>query len=190
MQGEIVGKTERTRILSTLTLVKGSCIDQNADAIVNAANRYLFEGSGVCGAIFAKAGRTALTQACNKHKTPLKDGEAVATGAYGITNAKIIIHAVGPNFGLTHHAFWELFQAYYNSLVVLKENNLRSIAFPLISSGIFGGDLENPVAESAKQCQRAFKKFKEDFPDYDVDAALCAFTDEEYGEAEKVWGEK
>jgi O-acetyl-ADP-ribose deacetylase (regulator of RNase III) len=91
-------------------------------------------------------------------------------------NAKGIIHAVGPNFASTPKAFKELFEAYYNSLVVLKENGYHSIAFPLISSGIFGGSLANPVAESTKQCIRAYKKFAADFPDYDIDVKLCAFT--------------
>jgi O-acetyl-ADP-ribose deacetylase (regulator of RNase III) len=99
-------------------------------------------------------------------------------------NAKVIIHAVGPNFAVTPKAFKELFDAYYNSLVVLKENGLHSISFPLISSGIFGGSLDNPPAESTKQCLRAYKKFTADYPEYDIDVKLCAFTASEMKEAE------
>ena len=135
--------------MSNLKLINDSCVNQNVDAIVNAANKYLLAGGGICGAIFKKAGLATLTNACSEYARPLKDGEAVITPAFGITNAKYIIHAVGPDFNVTPKAFKELFEAYYNSLVVLKNNHLHSIAFPLISSGIFGGNLPNPVEESA-----------------------------------------
>lgn len=76
-------------------------------------------------------------------------------------NAKHIIHAVGPDFGRTPKAFLELFNAYYNSLVLLKDNGLHSISFPLISSGIFGaiflipqGNLQNNVEEHIKSLFR------------------------------------
>lgn len=50
---------------------------------------------------------------------------------------------------------------------------LHSISFSLISSGIYGGDLENPVAESIKQCLLAYKKFTSDYPDYQIDVKVC-----------------
>lgn len=103
-------------------------------------------------------------------------------------NAKHIIHAVGPDFDRTPKAFLELFNAYYNSLVLLKDNGLHSISFPLISSGIFGGNLPNPAGESAKQCGRAYKKFVQDYPDYDVNVMLCAFGTEEYQDAKTELG--
>ena len=68
--------------------------------------------------------------------------------------------------------------------MVLKDNGYHSISFPLISSGIFGGSLDNPVAESTKQCLRAYKKFTADYPEYDIDVKLCAFTASEMKEAE------
>lgn len=158
----------------------GSCADQEVDIVVNAANRNLWSGGGICGAIFKKAGYQELTDACNKIKTPLKDGEVAITPAFNILNAKYIIHAVGPDFGYTPNAFKELFDAYYNSLVLMKDNNLHSISFPLISSGIFGGNLKNPVLESTKQCKRAYNKFLDDYPDYEIKVLLCAYTKEEY----------
>ncbi len=103
------------------------------------------------------------------------------------TNAKAIVHAVGPNFAVTPAAFKELFDAYYNSLVVLKDNGYHSISFPLISSGIFGGSLDNPVAESTKQCLRAYKKYTADYPEYDIDVKLCAFMASEMKEAENEY---
>ena len=165
--------------MSKIELIHGSCADQVADVVVNAANSGLWAGGGICGVIFRKAGMKELTDACNKYKTPLNDGDAVITPAFGLTNAKAIIHAVGPNFGATPTAFEELFKAYYNSLVVMRDNGYHSISFPLISSGIFGGNLPNPAAESTKQCCRAYKKFVQDHPDYDIDVKLCAFGQSE-----------
>lgn len=129
-----------------IELINGSCADQKVDIVVNAANSGLWAGGGICGVIFNKAGIAELTTACSKYKTPLKDGSAVITPAFNMTNAKAIIHAVGPNFAVTPKAFKELFDAYYNSLKVMMDNDYHSISFPLISSGIFGGSLSNPVA--------------------------------------------
>ena len=71
--------------------------------------------------------------------------------------------------------------------MVLKDNGYHSISFPLISSGIFGGSLDNPVAESTKQCLRAYKKFTADYPEYDIDVKLCAFTALEMKKAENEY---
>ena len=173
--------------MSTINLLNASCADQLVDVVVNAANDGLWAGGGICGVIFRKAGLGALTAACKQYKTPLKDGSAVITPAFNMTNAKCIIHAVGPNFSVTPKAFKELFDAYYNSLCVLMDNGLHSISFPLISSGIFGGSLANPAAESAKQCCRAYLKFVSDYPDYDVDVKLCAFSAKEMQDAQIVF---
>lgn len=173
--------------MSKITLLNASCADQTVDAVVNAANDGLWAGGGICGVIFKKAGMAELTAACKQHKTPLKDGSAVITPAFNMTNAKYIIHAVGPDFGRTPKAFKELFDAYYNSLKVLMDNGLHSISFPLISSGIFGGFLSDPVAESTKQCCRAYLKFIADFPHYDVDVKLCAFSAKEMTQAKSIF---
>lgn len=173
--------------MSKIVLINASCADQTVDAVVNAANSSLWAGGGICGVIFKKAGMGVLTAACAKYQTPLTDGSAVITPAFNMTNAKYIIHAVGPDFGRTPKAFKELFDAYYNSLCVLKDNGLHSISFPLISSGIFGGNLPNPSAESTKQCCRAYIKFVADFPDYHVDVKLCAFSANSMQEAKPVF---
>ena len=173
--------------MSKIELIHGSCADQIADVVVNAANNRLLAGGGICGVIFGKAGMRELTDACNKYRTPLSDGDAVITPAFNLTNAKAIIHAVGPNFGATPGAFEELFDAYYNSLKVLKDNGYHSISFPLISSGIFGGNLERPAEESAKQACRAYRKFVSDYPDYEIDVRVCAFGSGEMVEAEAVF---
>lgn len=173
--------------MSKIELINGSCADQKVDVVVNAANDGLWAGGGICGVIFKRAGLAQLTAACKKYKTPLKDGSAVITPAFDLTNAVSIIHAVGPDFSRTPKAFKELFDAYYNSLHVMMDNGFHSISFPLISSGIFGGSLSNPVAESTKQCCRAYLKFVTDYPSYDVDVRLCAFSAKEMQEAQKVF---
>lgn len=172
--------------MSKLEFINASSVDQEVDAIVNAANRHLLSGGGVCGAIFSKAGYAELECACDEYQTPLRDGDAVITPAFKITNARSIIHAVGPNFYETPEAFDALENAYYNSLVVLMNNGLHSISFPLISAGIFGGTLPNPIDESTKQCINAYNRFISDYPDYEIDVKLCAFQQREMDEVEKA----
>jgi len=171
--------------MSKLKLIHASCADQKVDVVVNAANNRLLAGGGICGVIFKKAGMRELTQACSEYHVPLNDGDAVITPSFNMTNTMAIIHAVGPNFGIKPTAFNELFNAYYNSLMVLKENGYHSIAFPLISSGIFGGSLENPVGISTRQCFRAYEEFVKTYPDYEVDVRLCAFTEAEMEKAKE-----
>lgn len=184
---ELNGQEEVLADKSTIQLINGSCADQKVDAVVNAANNGLWDGGGICGVIFNKAGMKELTQACNQIDTPVKDGDVVITPAFKMKNAKAIVHAVGPNFSRTPDAFKELFNAYYNSLVTLKGNGYHSISFPLISAGIFGGSLDNPAAESTKQCCRAYKRFVEDYPTYNIEVKLCAFSSSEMTEAKKVF---
>ena len=172
--------------MSIIKLVHGSCADQKVDIVVNAANRNLLPGGGICGVIFNKAGYEELNNECQKIKTPLNDGDAVITSACNMENAREIIHAVGPNFAITPDAFKELKAAYYNSLMVLKNNNLHSISFPLISSGIFGGNLSNPVEESTKECINAYNEFIKMYNNYDINVKLCAYSDLEMEEAQKV----
>ena len=169
----------------SIKLIHGSCADQEVDAVVNAANKNLISGGGICGVIYKKAGYQELNDACSKIKTPLNDGDAVITESFNMNNCKYIIHAVGPNFSITPDAIDSLFKAYYNSLLVLKDNNLKVIAFPLISSGIFGGNLERPGEVSARECLKAYNKFNEDY-DYDLDVKLCAFSEKELKEVENI----
>ena len=173
--------------MSSLRLMQGSSVEQKVDAVVNAANRELHHGGGVCGAVFRKAGYEPLIEACSKIPTPLSDGDAVITPAFGITNAKCIIHAVGPDFGIHPKAFDKLKKAYYNSLFVLKENGYHSISFPLISAGIYAGDLIHPVSESTTQCIRAYKDFIATYPDYELEVLLCVFSPEDMFDARRVF---
>ncbi|MBR2247867.1 MAG: macro domain-containing protein [Clostridia bacterium] len=176
--------------MSIIKLVHGSCADQYVDIVVNAANRDLRPGGGICGVIFNKAGYEELNNECKKIKTPLNDGDAVITQACNMENAREIIHAVGPNFSVTPDAFDKLFLAYYNSMKLVKEESRYTIAFPLISSGIFGGNLKNPAKESAKQCIEAYLKYDKEYgEERSINVTLCAYTEEEYVEAKKVFEE-
>lgn len=168
--------------MSNFKIIKDSCIDQNVDAIVNAANGYMMHGGGVAYAILMKAG-LELNNACREYDLPISEGSVIVTSGFNIKNTKIIIHAVGPDFGRNPEAFESLYNAYYNSLIELKKNNYHSIAFPLISSGIFGGDLKNPVAVSTKYAIEAYSNFINDYSDYDIDVLLCAYYENEYDNA-------
>ena len=118
-------------------IINGDITRMKVDAIVNAANTQLLAGGGVCGAIFRAAGHYELQAACDK-VSPIQTGGAVATPAFKL-NAKIIIHTAGPVWSGGNRNEAELLKACYtNSLKIAVENNCESIAFPLISSGIYG----------------------------------------------------
>ena len=107
------------------------------DAIVNAANTQLLAGGGVCGAIFRAAGYRELQAACDE-LSPIQTGEAVITPGFNLP-AKFVIHTAGPVWHGGQRGEETLLRACYtNSLKLAVENNLSSVAFPLISSGIYG----------------------------------------------------
>lgn len=118
-------------------IVRNDIINMKTDAIVNAANVNLQKGGGVCGAIFKAAGTNELQEECDKiGHTPV--GSAVITKGYNLY-AKYIIHAVGPIWRGGNDGEEELLHnTYKNSLNIALENNIKSIAFPLISAGIYG----------------------------------------------------
>ena len=117
----------------------------NTEAIVNAANTHLQQGGGVCGAIFQAAGEGALQKECNKIGTcPV--GQAVITKGYQLP-AKYVIHAVGPIWNGGNLGEDKLLASTYrSSLELAKKYKLKSIAFPLISSGIYGYPKEDALS--------------------------------------------
>lgn len=115
----------------------GDICDMDVDVIVNAANSHLRMGGGVCGAIFNRAGARELQLECDQ-KGFCPVGKAVITNGYNL-KAKYIIHAVGPVYHDGKHDEANLLaSAYYSSLELAKSYKCKSIAFPLISSGIYG----------------------------------------------------
>lgn len=121
-----------------LQVVEIDILKLKVDAIVNASNVDLVEGGGICGQIFEKAGRDKLKKVCQK-LSPVKPGDAVITDGFNLYQ-KYIIHAVGPIYNEMYREACEkiLSDAYKNSLKIAKENKIKSIAFPLISAGIYG----------------------------------------------------
>ena len=134
------------------------------DAIVNAANTNLLAGGGVCGAIFRAAGRRELQAACDK-LAPIKTGEAVITPGFNLP-AKFIIHTAGVIWRGGQHGEENLLRScYINSLTLAAEHNLQSIAFPLISSGIYG----YPPRDALKVAVNAINDF---LAEHDIDVIL------------------
>ncbi len=124
------------------------------DAIVNAANTQLAAGGGVCGAIFRAAGYRELQAVCDK-LAPIQTGEAVRQPGFNLP-AKFIIHTAGPIWHGGHSGEENLLRnCYTNSLQLAAENNLSSVAFPLISSGIYG----YPKFDALKVAVQAIKNF-------------------------------
>ena len=122
----------------TLKVVDLDILKLNVDAVVNAANIDLVEGGGICGQIFEKAGRDKLKKACQK-LSPIKPGQAVITEGFDLYQ-NYIIHAVGPIYNEIYKEACQkiLKDAYKNTLELAKKNKINSIAFPLISAGIYG----------------------------------------------------
>jgi len=136
-----------------LEAVHGDITAEATDAIVNAANSGLAAGGGVCGAIFRAAG-AGLAAACNA-VAPCPTGNARATPGFALP-ARWIIHAVGPVWHGGGSGEPELLaSAYRRSLEVADEIGARSVAFPAISTGIFGYPLDLATATAVETVRGA-----------------------------------
>ena len=120
----------------TVECVLGDITSQDDVAVVvNAANARLAPGGGVAGAIHRAAGPGLAEEAVTLG--PIEPGEAVITGAHALPN-RYVIHTLGPVYGRDRPETELLAGCYRNSLVLAEENGIESIAFPAISTGIFG----------------------------------------------------
>lgn len=126
-----------------LELVPGDICDQQVDAIVNAANDSLAAGGGVCGAIHRAAGPELAVACAQIGRCPT--GEARVTPGFKL-HAKHIIHAVGPMWHSRAEDAVLLESAYREALTVASAHGVESIAFPAISTGIFGYPLDEAAA--------------------------------------------
>jgi len=134
-----------------ITFVVGDLTEQRVDAIVNAANEALVAAAGVCGAI-RRAGGDEIFEECAR-LGGCETGDAKATGA-GRLPARYVIHAVGPIWrGGGHGEADQLASAYRRALEVAEGLDCRTVAFPALSTGIFGypPELAAPVAVAAVQ---------------------------------------
>jgi O-acetyl-ADP-ribose deacetylase (regulator of RNase III) len=148
-------------------IIHGDITKQQTDAIVNAANTSLRAGGGVCGSIFAAAGTKNLQAACKK-LAPIKTGEAIITPGFDLP-AKYINHAAGPIYrGGVHGEEKLLHDTYTNAFKCAVENGCKSIAFPLISSGIYG----YPKKEALSVATSAIQEF---INIHDIDVTLVLY---------------
>lgn len=150
------------------TIVRQDITKMQVDAIVNAANTDLAMGGGVCGAIFKVAGPAQLQDACRK-VSPIKTGGAVLTPGFNLP-AKFVIHAAGPVYShWTPEQNEQLLRsAYTKSLKLAVKNKCKSIAFPLISSGIYG----YPKDEALRVATAAIRDF---LAEHELDVYLVIF---------------
>ena len=116
---------------------------EDVAAVVNAANAELRSGGGVAGAIHRAAGPELEREA--RKLAPIRPGEAVITGGHDLPN-RYVIHTLGPVYGKDHPEAEVLADCYRNSLALAEENGIGSVAFPAISTGVFG----YPLGEAAE----------------------------------------
>ena len=143
----IINRMEKMIGKTKLSLVQGDITLQETEAIVNAANTTLLGGGGVDGAIH-RAGGSKILEECREILTKQErcpTGEAVLTTG-GNMATEYVIHTVGPVWsGGNHNEDQLLRNAYYNSLDVAKENGIKSISFPSISTGVYRFPKERAV---------------------------------------------
>ena len=166
-----------------ISLAKGDITQHFADAIVNAANSSLMGGGGVDGAIHS-AGGPAILQECKKirqgrYPDGLPVGEAVATTA-GDLLARWVIHTVGPHYGVDEPAPDLLANCHNSALAVADELGARSVAFPAISTGVYGYPL-NEAADVAINAVLSAKMSVQDI-------TFVLFGDDAYREFERALG--
>lgn len=151
-----------------LIIVRQDITKMQVDAIVNAANTDLRMGGGVCGAIFRTAGERELQTACDQ-VTSIRTGEAAITPGFALPS-KYVIHAAGPVYSLWNKRQSRelLHSAYIESLKLAEQNGCESIAFPLISGGIYG----YPKDEALEVARSAIEDF---LRDHDMEVYLAVF---------------
>lgn len=164
--------------MAEIVLVRGDITEQEVDAIVNAANSSLMGGGGVDGAIHRKGGPEILAE-CKKVRAEqypdgLPTGDAVATPA-GDLRARWVIHTVGPVYSKSEDRSELLASCHTRSLEVADELGAGSVAFPAISTGVYGYPLELAAPVAANSVRHAKTRVSEvRFVLFD-EAALSAF---------------
>ncbi len=165
-----------------IEIIKGDITTLTTDAIVNAANSSLLGGGGVDGAIHRAAGPALLAECRQLNGCPA--GKAKITGGYNLP-AKYVIHTVGPVWrGGDSGESKLLAECYRNSLKLAAEHKIRSIAFPSVSTGVYG----YPVELASAIALREIKGFMEDNSTVDRVIVVC-FDDETYSVYQKNYRE-
>lgn len=151
----------------------GDITKLKVDAIVNAANSSLLGGGGVDGAIHRAAGPGLLNEC--RGLNGCRTGEAKITKGYNLP-AKYVIHTVGPIYSGAESDETDLYNCYYNSLSLAKENDVHSIAFPGISTGVYG----YPKEAAAKTALNAITTWLSENPEYDLKITIVNFSEHDY----------
>ncbi|MYV57338.1 O-acetyl-ADP-ribose deacetylase [Streptomyces sp. SID3212] len=144
--------------MAHLTLVQGDITRQSVDAIVNAANSSLLGGGGVDGAIHRRGGPEILAE-CRKLRAGhygggLPTGQAVATTA-GLLDARWVIHTVGPVWARKEDRSDLLASCYRESLRVAAELGARTVAFPAVSTGVYGWPMDDGARIAVRTAREA-----------------------------------
>jgi len=155
-----------------ISIVKNSITNLNVDAIVNAANTSLLGGGGVDGAIHREAGNE-LYNAC-KALNGCNVGEAKITRGYNL-KARYVIHTVGPQYKIDENPATLLKHCYINSLYLAIENNIKTIAFPAISTGVY----KYPIHDACKIATDVIFEFCSKDNTF-TEIIFCLFDDENY----------
>lgn len=169
--------------LREMLLDKGDITRLKVDAIVNAANKSLLGGGGVDGAIHRAAGKGLLDE-CRKLQG-CETGEAKLTGGYQLP-AKYVIHTVGPVYSGSARDAQDLYHCYWNSLQLASENGIHTIAFPAISTGVYG----YPIPEATQIAVRAVSEWFTANPGYDMQVIFSCFGKEVYRAYERELADK
>lgn len=166
--------------MGSIKIIKGDITTLNCDVIVNAANCSLLGGGGVDGAIHRAAGPELLAECRTLHGC--RTGEAKITKGYNLP-ARFVIHTVGPIYYEHSPDDSEslLTSCYENSLKLAKERGLNTVAFPLISAGVYG----YPQREAIRVAIETMKQHQDEF----VEIALVLFGEREYGFAREDYPE-
>lgn len=173
LQCEMVKAILHFQPKSHITFVKGSVIDLHVGAIVNAANTSLLGGGGVDGAIHKAAGPDLLKECKALHGC--HTGEAKITRAYNIQHADYIIHTVGPIYSGKSQDAELLAACYSHSLDLALEYGCSSIAFPGISTGVYG----YPLDEAARVSLLTAVQWLDEHPDVVMNIYFCCFKEAE-----------
>ena len=144
----------QTGPMPTLTAVQGDITTQQVDAIVNAANTAMRGGGGVDGAIHRAGGPAILEDCISRFPDGLATGDAGWTTA-GNLPSRWVIHTVGPNHAAGQRDRSLLTSCYRRSLEVADELGARSVAFPLISAGVYGWPKDDAIAAAVETIRAA-----------------------------------